>query len=201
MFRVSVDLLNGKPIQCDVNFIEEIYRKMEQEHSHRSPLTIAALHNWGWSLAHVGKYPEAEAVMKKILKWTVDTGTGILIETQAFTTMNTLARILERLGKLDEAIHFSTRAVSICERYAAQDSQYLLESERRLAILLEKNGKLKQAEDLYKKVLKGRMERLGKHEYTSGSLTDYKTVLQSCGKEEKAQNVEKQVLRRLHIAT
>ncbi|KJZ70980.1 hypothetical protein HIM_09635 [Hirsutella minnesotensis 3608] len=110
-------------------------------------------------------------------------------------SMNNLARVLQSLGKYEEAERLHRQALDLKEKVLGKEHPETLGSMNNLARVLQSLGKYEEAERRHRRALDLREKVLGKeHPSTLGSMNNLARVLQSLGKYEEAERRHRRAL-------
>lgn len=106
------------------------------------------------------------------------------------TAMNDLVFLLERRGKLSEAVALCRRAVKAAETHLGREDPGTLSELNNLAYLVERSGDAKEAEALARRALAGREAALGaEHPDTLTSAYNLAELLESQGELDEAEEL------------
>eukprot|EP00898_Chlorokybus_atmophyticus_P004753 jgi/Chlat1/5279/Chrsp35S05191 len=153
-------------------------------------------HLWtlqGACLTCEGRYGKAEALHRRALA---------ICEAQlgsdhpdTATSLNNLASVLRKLGKLDDAEALHRRALAIREAQLGSDHPKTATSLNNLATVLYQLGKLDDAEALHRRALAIWEAKLGSdHPNTAKSLDNLASVLCELGKHDDAEALHRRAL-------
>jgi tetratricopeptide (TPR) repeat protein len=170
--------------------IRDIHERFAYLHGLEDPRSIASKYCYGFMLNVERQLPEAEQILREVY----DLSSRVLGTThlQSISALTNLHRALQRQGRIDEAIIVLSRAIEDSKDTLGDNHPRRLESIRLLALLHKEQGNLGLTEELYWKVLEGRIKMLGRnHTYTQGMKVDLEALLKETGKWTIAKQVEK----------
>jgi non-specific serine/threonine protein kinase/serine/threonine-protein kinase len=148
------------------------------------PHTLSSIRNMGYLLKEQGKFDEAEILSNEALEGYRRIHGDEIVDTR--TTTNSSEVILRLLGRRGEAQTIAAERGS--RLIFGDDHPYTLSSIANMGFLLNRQGKLDEAEPFFREALEGRRRVLGDdHPDTLNSINNMGRLLRNLGRPEEAQ--------------
>jgi tetratricopeptide (TPR) repeat protein len=151
------------------------------------------LFNIGTSTFILGKYDKAETMHRQALQGNIK-----MLGTEhpyTLSSMNDLARVLERQGKYDEAETMYRQVLQRSNRVLGTEHPDTLTSMKDLALVFEGQGKYNEAETMLRQVFENRTKVLGtENPGTLISMSLVARMLEKQGKYDEAKTMHQQAL-------
>ena len=161
--------------------LEEVYHRIGMIWGSDSPNALVSLYYWGWELWRRKDY--AGAI--KHLTHCLENSTKIF-DRYHIITINcqaSLARVEADRGHFQEAIVLLSNAIRNCDNAMSKDNPFRLDLLLRLGLLHRKIGNVVSAEEILKRVVKGRIRSLGLgNGRTWNAIDELGTLLNEQGK-------------------
>ena len=158
-WMTAVAFKKQKECRIKTPMLRNVHQRFQISHGPRHRHTIVALYNLGYSLIQDKAYEDAEMHLHALVD--ISTHTLGASSLQTVSALNALSRAQAWQGNYEIAMTTLERGL----RHAplGANHPYRLESVRRLAYLLKKQGRVADEEPLRWTVLRGRIATLGRH--------------------------------------
>ncbi|KAI8812253.1 hypothetical protein BJ742DRAFT_793534 [Cladochytrium replicatum] len=158
------------------------------------PEVLIAQHNRASALSSLGRYDEAEAIIKDCIAKRTRKGQP---DDQLLTSMHALAVVYLSAGRYADAEASLRGCVDKMTRHLGPVHTETLSAQHNLASLLSEVGKMEEGERLYRQVITRRTQVFGAdHHATLSSLQSFSTMLIAAKRYEEAETLLKDVLAR-----
>ncbi|KIX02476.1 uncharacterized protein Z518_08417 [Rhinocladiella mackenziei CBS 650.93] len=180
-WMVDVAKLEMKTSETTSATLKSVAEQFILRHGHTDPRSIASLYCYGYMLNVERRLNEAEQVLIDVYQ--VSSATLGPRHLQSISALTNLHRALARQGRSEEAIGVLRKAIDDSRDTLGENHPRRLESMRLLAVLYEDRRREDLTEELYWKVLEGRIKMLGRnHRFTLGIRNDLEALLKRMGK-------------------
>lgn len=160
-FMIAQATSDAKECEISLGKLKIIYEEFQRSRGRKDPQTLIAGYNYAWRLALEDEAGQNAALrLLFALQNPMDSVFG-LAHIEAIGNLTTQARVLQHLGRPNDAERTMNKAVSRVDQAFHEIHPYSLETKRRHAELLKGIGQNRLAEKKLIEVAVGRMEVLG----------------------------------------
>jgi Tetratricopeptide repeat len=148
--------------EWDIEHLESIHKRLEDDFGKESPSALAGLYHIAWRCAREESLQErALHMLEELLPLARSSRSHFL----TITCMTTMAGVLSRIGRQEESIQRMTEAIVEIDRKYAPYHPYRLEALHRLANFLLGAQRFQEAQNILKAVVTERIRVLGDNNF------------------------------------